>query len=302
MIKKRKSLGSFWNQPRHAAYLFLLPSLLILLIFSVIPLLGTFALSLSNINIFFKNTQFIGLDNFVRFLSDSRAINSLWHSLKFTLLQTPSQIILGLVIAALLAKNTLFNKFCRSVLYIPVLCSFASIGIIWKIILDSNIGVVPYFLSQLGLDRINLLRDPNLVMPTIAGITSLRSFGITMVILIAALQNVSPALYEAAEMDGATKVQQFVHITVPQVFPSLGFCILTSFVNSMQVFDQVFVSTGGGPNFKTETAIMYIYSRGFDAPFELGYASAVSTIFFVIIATLSILLNVYTNRKEDALR
>ena len=122
-----------------------------------------------------------------------------------------------------------------------------------------------------------------------------------MTILLAAIQGVSLSLYEAAEMDGASKMRQFFHITIPQIFPALGYCLLTNFIGSMQVFDQVYVTTGGGPNFKTETIVQYIYSRGFTSPFELGYASAISAVFFAIIAFLSLLLNVYMSRKEAGL-
>lgn len=302
MSRKLKSLGTFWNQPRHAAYLFLLPALIILLVFTVIPVIATFVIGFFNMNIFFNDTTFAGFDNFIRVFQDERALNSLWNTFRFTLLQTPLQISVGLVIAALLSKTTLFNKFCSSVFFIPVVCSFASVGIIWSMLLDANIGVVPNFLAQLGLGRISFFRDANFAMPTIAIMTTWKNFGITMTILLAAIRAVSSSLYESAYMDGATKMQQFFYITIPQIIPALGFCMLTNFISSMNVFDQVFVTTQGGPNFRTETAVMYIYSRGFSSSFELGYASAISAILFVVIAVLSLLLNGYMSRKESQMK
>lgn len=302
MSEKIKNICSFWNRPQHAAYLFLLPALLILFIFTLIPLIGTFVIGFFNINIFFTNTSFAGVDNFIRFCQDSRALNSLGNTLYFTVIQTPFQVITGLTIAVLISRNTLFHKFCRSVFFIPVVCSMTVIGIIWSIILDGNIGIVSFYLSRSGMQSTAFFRDPKLAMPTVAVMTVWANFGVTMTILFAAIQSVSPSLYEAADIDGASGFKQFLHITIPQIFPSLGFCLLTNFIGSMQVFDQVFVTTGGGPNFKTETLVQYIYSRGFTSPFELGYASAISAVFFVIIAVLSLLLNVYMSRKEAQLK
>ncbi|MDA9469996.1 carbohydrate ABC transporter permease [Enterococcus sp. 5H] len=296
------SLSNYWNKPSRAGYIFLAPSILVLLFFTVIPLVGTFALSFFNINIFFTNTTFNGIDNFLRVFQDERAINSLIHTLYFTLLETPTQIIVGLLFAVLLSKNTMFNRFCRSTFYIPVICSLTSIAIIFSMLLDPNIGAIPYVLSQLGMPIPQFFRDPTLAMPTVALMTVWKNFGVTMTILLTSIQGISPSLYESAEMDGATKKEQFFNITLPQIVPSLGFCILTNLIGSMQVFDQVYVATGGGPQFKTETAVQYIYSRGFSAPYELGYASALSSVLFVLVAVLAVSANLYMTRKERQMK
>ncbi|MEZ0119303.1 UNVERIFIED_ORG: multiple sugar transport system permease protein [Heyndrickxia coagulans] len=298
MTQKIKALGSYWNKPSHAGYLFILPSFLILILFLFIPLIGTFVLGFFNINIFFTNTQYVGFENFIRFFSDHRALNAFKNTLYFTILETPIQVAVGLVMAAMLSKNTLFNKFSRSIFFIPVVCSLTSIGIIWSMLLDPNIGAIPYLFSNLGFDTPQFFRDTHQAMPTIVALTVWKNFGVTMMILTAGIQGISPSYYESAEIDGATKFQQFYKITIPQVLPSLGFCILTNLIGSLQVFDQVYITTNGGPQFSTETAVMYIYSRGFSAPYQLGYASAISSILFILIAVLAITTNYYLNRKE----
>ncbi|EOS8023279.1 sugar ABC transporter permease [Enterococcus faecium] len=292
----------YWNRPDRAAYLFLTPSFLVLLLFTVIPLLGTFAISFTDLNIFFTSRNFVSFENFTRIFSDERAVNSLIHSLYFTVLETPTQIIVGLLAAVALSKNTRFNRFCRSTFYIPVICSLTSIAIIFSMLLDPNVGAIPYLFSQVGLPIPQFFRDPTLAMPTVAIMTVWKNFGVTMTILLTAIQGISPSLYESAQMDGATNRQQFFNITLPQIFPSLGFCILTNLIGSMQVFDQVYVATAGGPQFKTETAVQYIYSRGFTAPYELGYASALSSVLFIIVATIAISTNVYMSRKEKQMK
>lgn len=293
---------TYWNKPRHAAYLFLAPSLIVLSVFTVIPLVGTFILSFTNTNIFFTHEKFMGLSNFLRVFQDERAIHSLWHTIYFTLLETPAQVIVGLLFAVMLVKNTRFNRFCCSIFYVPVICSLTSIAIIFAMLLDPNIGAIPHLFAQVGLPVPQFFKDPTLAMPTIAVMTVWKNFGVTMTIILTALQSISPSLYESAEMDGATKRQQFFHITIPQIVPSLSFCVLTNLIGSMQVFDQVYVATGGGPLFKTETAVQYIYSRGFSAPYELGYASALSTILFIVIAFFSISTNLYMSHKEKQMR
>ena len=292
----------YWNRPDRAAYLFLTPSFLVLLLFTVIPLLGTFAISFTDLNIFFTSRNFVSFENFTRIFSDERAVNSLIHSLYFTVLETPTQIIVGLLAAVALSKNTRFNRFCRSTFYIPVICSLTSIAIIFSMLLDPNVGAIPYLFSQVGLPIPQFFRDPTLAMPTVAIMTVWKNFGVTMTILLTAIQGISPSLYESAQMDGATNRQQFFNITLPQIVPSLGFCILKNLIGSMQVFDQVYVATAGGPQFKTETAVQYIYSRGFTAPYELGYASALSSVLFIIVATIAISTNVYMSRKEKQMK
>lgn len=301
MRRKIKAIRTYWNKPEHTAYLFIMPALLILFFFTVIPLLGTFVIGLFHMNVFFTDTSFAGAENFVRFFQDERARNALGNTLYFTVLQTPVQVIVGLVIAVLVSKNTLFNKFCRSMFFIPVVCSLVSIGIMWSMLLDNNIGIISYWLSKVGVASPDFFKNPDLAMPTVAVMTVWANFGVTMTILLAAIQGVSSSLYEAAEIDGASKIKQFFHVTIPQIFPALGYCLLTNFIGSMQVFDQVFVTTGGGPNYKTETIVQYIYSTGFEAPFELGYASAISTVFFMIIAVLAVALSRYMNKKEEQL-
>jgi len=297
-----KKLQNYWNKPNHAAYIFLLPSILVLFSFVIIPLIGTFIISLLDMNIFLTNIKFVGLDNFRKFFQDARAINAMKNTLYFTLLETPTQVIFGLIMAVLLSKTTRFNKFSRSIFFIPVVCSMTSIGIIFSMLLDPNIGAIPYFFNQMGMATPQFFRDPDMAMPTVAIMTVWKNFGVTMTILLTGIHGISESLYEAASIDGATEIQKFFKITIPQLAPSIGFCLLTNLIGSLQVFDQVYVTTNGGPQFRTETAVQYIYSRGFSAPYELGYASAISFILFIIISVLAVAINIYNNKQEAKMR
>ena len=139
-----------------------------------------------------------------------------------------------------------------------------------------------------------------LAMPIIVFLTVWKNFGHTMVILLAGIQSISPGYYEAATVEGATAWKQFSRITLPLLLPNIAFCVVTNLIGSMQVFDQVYVATRGGPLFKTETIVQYIYSRAFNQPYALGYASSIATVLFVIIMTLSLSLNSWFLKREEA--
>ena len=186
----------------------------------------------------------------------------------------------------------------RSFYFIPVVCSMTAIGITWSMLLDANIGLLPYLLTKLGFEKISFFRDAKLALPTIIIMTVWKNFGYTMSILVTGILGISKSYYEAATIDGAGKIQQFFKITVPLLSQSIGFCIITNMIGSFQVFDQIYVTTQGGPLYKTETLVKYIYSTGFSAPYELGYSSAMSLMMFVIILICSLLMFKRISKKD----
>jgi multiple sugar transport system permease protein len=211
----------------------------------------------------------------------------------------PIQVVVGLVLAAYVSRNTWWRKLLRSVFFVPAVCSMTALAIVWSLLLDPVIGIIPYLLSILGIYGVEFLKDPALAMPSIILMTVWKNFGFTMVILVAGVQAIPGVYYEAAEIDGAGKIRQFFHVTVPLLLPTLGFCIITNTIGSFQVFDQVFVMTQGGPLYKTETVVQYIYNRGFHiAPYELGYASTVAVALFLVIAVTAFAINSFFLRRE----
>lgn len=287
-LKKLKNLGKYWNRPNHAAYLFLLPSMLILFVFACIPLAASLIISLLNMNIFFTDTGFAGFANFMNAFTDSRFWNALLNTLYFVVLEVPLQIIIGLLVANALQKTSWFNKMARSIFFLPVVCSMAAIGIVWSILLDPNIGYVTALLEKLGLSGLGFFRDANMAMPTVILMTVWKNFGYTMSILVVGIQGISQSYYEAAQIDGAGKMRQFFSITLPLLKPTLGFCMITNTIGSLQVFDQVYVTTQGGPQYRTETLVQYIYKTGFSQPYDLGYASALSVLLLIVILAISL--------------
>lgn len=285
-----------------SAYLFLLPSMLILTVFIFIPLIASLLISITDMNIFMKDVSFTGFKNFTRLFADNRVSNATFNSLYFTLLEVPLQVGIALLLTMCLSKNSKYCKLLRSIYYLPFVCSMTAIGIVWSMLLDPNMGLIAYWLKQAGFQTVSFLKDPNLAMPTVIAVTAWKGFGYTLTLLAAAVLNISQSLYEAAEMDGAGSLKKFIHITIPGIWPTISFCIVTSTIGAMQMFDQAYVMTQGGPLNRTETVVQYIYDRGFQtAPYDLGYASAISVYLFLIVAVLTFVLKRFVlNRGESA--
>ena len=281
--------------------LFLGPSVAILAIFVFVPLVASLVLSVMNIDIFMKDVSFAGLANFRRLLADERVWRDTANTFYFAVLAVPLQVVVALAVSALVSRDTKWNRALRSIYYVPFVCSMVAISIVWSMLLDPNMGLLPFVLRHIGLGSVAFLKDPNLAMPTIVVITAWKAFGYLVTILTAAILNVPASLHEAAQIDGASTVGRFVRITIPQIWPTITFVIVTTTIGALQVFDQAYVMTRGGPNGRTETLVQYIYNRGFQiAPFDLGYASSIAVFLFFIIAVLTFVLRRFIlDRGED---
>ncbi len=292
-----KKMIQYWNHPSRSAYLFLAPSVILLILFSVIPLVIAFGLSLFDVSITMDTAKFIGFHNFIEAFQDSRFTNSLKVTAIFTGLEVPIQVLGALVIAALITKNNKRNKILRGIYFLPVICSATAIGIMWRMILHSNIGFITAVLQSIGFGKINFLNTPGLTIFVVAFLSIWRSFGISAIIYVTAIQQVSRSFYEAAEIDGAGKILQFFHITAPSIRPTFWYILMTRFAGALQIFDIIYITTNGGPNYTTESTVTYIYSRAFSSNSNMGYASAMSVILFVIIMAVTVLMYRRMNKE-----
>ena len=288
----------YWNKPAHIAYLFIAPAMILLLLFSIIPLIASLVISTFDVSMTLNDARFVGLGNFVEAFHDSRFWNSMWVTVKWTLVEMPVQVIVALLLAALLTKNTWFNKFCRGVYFLPIICSATAVSIMWRIILNSNVGYITFLLNKLGFGKINFMNNPGVTFYVIVFMSVWKSFGISTIILVSAMQNVPRVLYEAAELDRAGKIRQFFSITLPGIAPSLWYVVMTRIIGSLQVFDIVYTTTGGGPNFTTETLVTYVYTRAFEVN-RMGYATAVSECLFGLILVITICLYSRMLKQEN---
>lgn len=281
---------NYWNKPSRSAYVFIAPSIILLLLFSVIPLVMAFGMSFFEVPTTLNYATFIGVDNFLEAFRDTRFINSLKITAIFTGIEVPVQAFGAIIIAAFISKNNKKNKLFRAIYFLPVICSATVIGIMWRMILHSNIGFITATLQSMGFGKVNFMNTPGLTIFVVSFISIWRSFGISAIIYVTAIQQVSPSIYEAAKMDGSDKIQQFIHITLPSIRPTFWFILMTRFAGALQIFDIIYVTTNGGPNYSTESTVSYIYTRAFSSGSSMGYASAMSVILFIIIMLFTILL------------
>lgn len=290
-------IKAYWEKPSHMAYLFVMPVVLLLLVFRLIPMVASFVCSFFDMDMFLVGKGFVGLDNYREAIADKRLWNSLFVTLKFTIIEVPVQLIVGLGLAALLTKNSKRNKLFRAVYFLPIVCSATAVAIMWRMFLHSNVGIMTYWLEQIGIKGVNFLNSPSITIYVIIFMSVWRSFGISTVIFVSAMQNVPGELYESADLDGCSRPRQFFAITLPMIKETFSFVLITRFIGSLQIFDLVFTTTDGGPNYTTESLVYYTYVKAFSNN-RMGYGSAVSMFLFVIILAITVVFYAKLYKEE----
>ena len=152
-----RRIKAYWNKPEHAAYLFLAPAGILLLVFCILPLIASFVISLLKMGVDFRLAEFVGIDNYRKAFQDRQFRNSFWVTVKYSLIETPLQMIVGITLSALIARNHLFNRLIRSIYFLPVITSAVTVGILWQMLLHSNVGLFTYWIQRCGLGKVNLL-------------------------------------------------------------------------------------------------------------------------------------------------
>ena len=299
MFRTSKILSQEKVQAR-AGRLFIAPSMTVFTLFVFIPLIASFVFSFLKTNLMFRNMDFVGFSNYAKMFADSRFWNALGNTVYYTVCVVPAQVILALLVAVALKRQTRVNNFFKSVYFLPAICSMTVIAIIWSFLLNKDISIIGYYLNKIGIKMPDLLNNPKLAMPTVIGVGIWKNLGFNMVILIAGLQGISDTYYEAADIDGASSWVKLTRITIPMLMPTLTFVTVNSVISSFQIFDQVYVMTQGGPLFKTETVVQYIYTNAITKS-NIGYASVVAVVMLIITLSASLLLFKYMKQDEDQL-
>lgn len=263
-------------------YLYILPIALILLTFVGGSVLNAVLFSFTSYNII-SPAKFTGLSNYTRLLSDSKFLLCVGNTLKLAVMTIPLELVVSTVLGSLLAhrQKTIIGKLAIVALFIPFLSADAVCGIVWKSILNGGNPVVEAIFGLFGIRPEMLLGSSESAMWTLALINVWKSMGYYTIIIMGAVLNISPSFYEAAEVDGANVFQQFMHITLPQLKPTLIMCLFLVTISSMQIFDIVYTMTGGGPSMSTTTLVMYAYQLTFKSA-KAGYGMAVSNVLMII--------------------
>ena len=264
------------------------PSMTIITVFIIIPIIYSLYMSLHDWNIMYNIKDFSGFDNSKEVFQDERFFNALKNTLIYTVSYVPILVILSLALAAFINEKFIASGFYKTVLFIPAITSMAIIAIIFRFLLDGDIGYVSLALRKLGFSVPDFLRDPETAMWSVVLTSVWRWVGFYMVIFLSGFNSIPDSLYEAAEIDGAGKLRQFFSISLPLLMPTISFTLITNLINSFQVFDPVYVMTKGGPMFSTEVLVYYVYYMGFNV-FDMGYASSMAFILVLIILVFTLI-------------
>ena len=267
-------------------YLFLLPQFVGLVVFGLIPLVSVLVLSMTDWS-GLGAKSFVGLSNYFDQFQDPDFQTAITNTVFYTLLVVPGGLVVALLAA--LGVNTVRGKTVFRVIYfMPVVTSSVAVSIVWLFLLNGDFGLINIYLKQwFGIAGPGWLTDSHFVIPSIAVMSIWWGMGFTMVIFLAGLQSIPHLYYEAAQIDGATKRQQFLRITLPLLSPTTFFVVVLSIISSFQVFDQAFVMTGGGPAKASYTMVYHIYQLAF-FNFNFGKSSAAATILFLIILVFTL--------------
>jgi multiple sugar transport system permease protein len=272
-----------------AGYLFVMPSFFILFLFLFVPILSALVLVFLKYDLL-TPPRWAGLANIRALFTDRRMVTCYWNTLRFMLGATLLNNVLGLVLAMGVnrAMPRLLKYVLRTALFFPVLTTTASLAVVWSFILTRDRGVLNYYLQQVGLQPVAWLASARWALTSTILYDVWKSCGYLMVLYLAGLQGIPGSLYEAAEIDGASRWQLTTRITLPLITPTAFFCIVVSLIGSSQVFDNVFVLTGGGPGDASRLIAIYIYELGFKR-FDMGYAAVVSLTLLLALLLLTLL-------------
>lgn len=277
---------------------FLAPFVILYLLFVIGPALYGLLMSFFDTSLVRPGLgTFAGLRNYAEALGSSDFWSSLWHTVWFTILTTPPLVVIGFVFALLAERASHGKWFFRLAFFAPYILPSAVMALIWVWLYTPDLGLISAALAKIGITAPTWLGDPNWAMISIAIATIWWTLGFNFVLYLAGLQDIPRELYEAASMDGAGPFQQIRHITIPLLARTTTLVIVLQVIASLKVFDQMYIMTGGGPNFSTRPALQYIYDIGF-TDYRVGYGAAASTLFFILVLAVSMVWFVMTRRQE----
>lgn len=267
-------------------YLFIAPQLLLFLVFIVYPIFEGIRLSLFRIN--YQQETFVGLENYTRLFADPVFVKSTINTVIFVIFIVALTVFFALFVAsAIFDKNAKYVSFIRGSYYIPVMVSMVVMSMVWSFLLNPANGLIPYAARQLEIASVNFLGDKDLVLPVIIFITFATNVGQAIILYIAAMIGVPKDIFEAAEVDGASRLQVIVKILIPMVKPTTIYIIIMNIIAVLKIFVVIQLLTGGGPNNASTTLMYFLYNNAFKYN-QLGVASAIGVIMFIITLILSI--------------
>ncbi len=279
---------------------FLVPFVVVALLFLVIPVLYGLWLSFTEQSLMGRG-GFVGLDNYVEALGDETMWATLGHTILFTVMSTVPLVLLALVMALLVYVGIPGQWFWRLAFFAPYLLPVAVVVQVWTWLFNSDVGFVNYWIQQVGLDKVGWLTDVDVAMWSIVILTVWWTVGFNFLLYLSSLQAIPDLLYEAAEVDGAGFWRKIWSVTLPQLRGTTVLVATLQVIASLKIFDQMFIAFNGGsgPEGSTRPILQYIYDTGF-TNYRMGYASAMSYIFFVVIIVITVAFQLLTRARKES--
>jgi ABC-type sugar transport system permease subunit len=277
-------------------YLLVSPYVLFVIVFVLFPVLFCLFLTFNKWNII-APMHFIGLDNYTHLVHDRLFWLAIWNTLKFLLLHIPLQLIVALFLAELLNRKLKGISFFRASFFLPVIVSGVVISILWQQLLGYDAGMINRFLTFIGLHKVGWLMDPDIAIYSIAVMVTWKNVGLYVILFLVGLQTVPPQYYEAAKLEGATRWQQFYHITLPMINPTIFMVVILSTIGGFSLFIEPYVMTAGGPMNQTLSAVLYIYKQAFQY-YNMGYSATLGFFYAIMIMTVVVLQKKFIEKEE----
>lgn len=271
------------NSERIAAWIFIFPAVLGIIIFIIIPIFFSFGLSFAKWDLL-NPIEFVGFDNYKEILTEPLFGKILLNTVIFALATSIFGVIIPLILASILNRKIRGSEFFKTAYFLPFITPMIVIGIIWQWIFDPNIGL----LNKVLQIHVNWLYDPHWAMPALIIVSVWKLIGYNMIIFLSSLSGISNSMFEAAKIDGADTIETFFYVTIPLLSPTIFFVVIITAVSSFQIFDLIYLMTQGGPLDSTNVLVYAIYKNAFEY-FNAGKASAIAYVLFIIILILTLI-------------
>jgi ABC-type sugar transport system permease subunit len=269
------------NKKKILPYLLVSPYLVHFILFIAFPVIFSIVLTFHKWNII-SPMEYIGLNNYVRLFKDQTFFKSILNTLLFLVIHIPLQIMVALFLAEILNQKIKLQGFYRAAFFLPVIVSGVVVTILWQQMFGFDTGILNRILTSAGLGKVGWLTDPNIAMISIAVMATWKNVGLYIILFLVGLQTVPPQYYEAADLEGATRIQKFFKITLPNINPTIFMIVILSTIGGFSLFIEPYIMTGGGPLNSTISAVLYIYKQGFFY-YHMGYAATLGLFFALII-------------------
>ena len=275
-----------------AGWTFILPSVVLIGLFGLVPIVWGLILSFQKAGLISPDREWVGFENYARILSDPKARQAAVNTIYYTMLFVPISILLALFVAHALNRKIAMIRFYRLAVFIPVVTSTIATGIMFLWLLDKNFGLANWLLDMIGVGPFGFFEDPDQAMGALVLMTVWGWLGFDTIIYLAALQGVPQELIEAAAIDGASRWSSFWRITWPMLGPATLLLVVWSTISALQLFDEVFFVTKGGPLGRTSVVVFYVYRLAFEQGLGglslAGYAAAIAYVLFLVILVLTL--------------